>query len=168
MKRSSVLLSFQKLVGIFQCHIALKKSLGRLLQKKKMKHGTISKEIEGEGGQHWVIVRVAYWQLSPVAYNILIVEIRANIYFRAVSGTPLRLVSPATPKARRTAYLPMRTSEKYDSWMHSSRCVHTVHSRAVTAQPLFMFLSAQLRTRSAKQIKMFSRVPDSFSAFSRS
>jgi len=58
----------------------------------------------------------------------------------------------------------MRASEKYDSWMHSTRCVHTVHSRAVTAQPLFMFLSAQLRTRSAKQIKMFSR--DFFPAFS--
>jgi len=108
--------------------------------------------------------RRAYWQLSRVAYNILIVEIRANIYFPAVRNTPLRLVSPATPKARRTAYLPMRASEKYDSWMHSTQCVHTVHSRAVTAQPLFMFLSAQLRTRSAKQIKMFSR--DFFPTFS--
>lgn len=141
--------------------ITLKMSLGRLLQKTK--HETISREAEGEDEQRWVI-RVAYWQLSRVAYNILIVEIRANIYFSAVRSMPLCPVSPA--KARRTAYLLIRASEKYDSWMHSSRCVHTVHSRAVTAQPLFMFLPAHSCARvqqSKSKCFLESRAPSPLS-----
>lgn len=136
--------------------------VGKIISIQKVKHETISREIEGEGGHCWVIVRTAYWQSSGVAYNILIVEIRANIYFPAVRSMPLRLVSPSTPKARRTAYLPMRASEKYDSWMHSSRCVHTVHSLVLLPHSLYLCFSLHSCARvqqSKSKCFLESRIP---------
>lgn len=40
---------------------------------------------------------------------------------------PLCPLSPRDCEGKADS-LPIRASEKYDSWMHSSRCVHTVHS----------------------------------------
>lgn len=110
--------------------------------------------------------------MSRVAYNRLIVEIRANIYFPTVTSTHIRrriyiciymprpAFSSAIPKARRIAYpQPTKASEKYDSWMHSSRgvCIPRCCYRIA-----FIYVSPHSCARSQEQIKTFSQVRPSF------
>lgn len=94
-------------------------------------------------------------QSSRVAYSGLIAEIRANIYFRAVTNKPLCPASYAVPKARRICTLvPKGASEKYDCWMHS--VLVREHTRSPCSPELFIYVSLHSCTCSQKQIKMFS------------